>query len=82
MAVNDDLTRVRAGDQLIRGHQGSRREGLVNALGVDLFGNDKLRRLKTCKVCGLLGDPGDVCGRAPDGHTLDPLLPSPIIGGR
>lgn len=76
------LTRARAADQLIRGHQGPRREGLANAVGVELFGNDKLRRLKTCKICGLLGDPGDVCGRAPDGHTLDPVLPYPTIGRR
>lgn len=63
--------RARAGREFIGDRPNSAvRDRLVNSLGAELFGNDRLRGLVTCAVCGVMGDPGDDCGRAPAGHTL------------
>lgn len=63
--------RARAGREFIGERPNSVvRDRLVNSLGAELFGNDGLRGLVTCAVCGVMGDPGDLCGRAPEGHRL------------
>lgn len=72
--MSDPMTRARAAREYIDS-QGGRRDGLVNAIGAELFGNAALQRLVTCSICGLLGDEGDLCGRAPEGHTLAPIQP-------
>lgn len=69
------IEHLRAGRVLIDSlapRQTKRREGLVTALGIELFGDHRFTRLVTCSVCGCLGDLGDDCGRAPLGHTLAP----------
>lgn len=67
----DALERARAGRTFIGDRADSAvRDRLVNNLGAELFGSDRLGDLVTCAVCGVMGDPGDDCGRAPAGHTL------------
>lgn len=56
--------------------RGGRRNHLVNALGAEVADDDRLRALTTCTVCGVMGDPGDLCGRKPEGHRL--VGPSPL----
>lgn len=67
------MERVRAAGQFDQGYRGPKHDQIANAIGAELFGDERVQRLKTCRVCGVLGDLGDDCGRAPEGHTLVPM---------
>lgn len=70
--MTDPVELVRAGRAVIPERESPRRRGMVNALGVALIGDPRLAKLVTCSLCGVMGDVGDECGRAPAGHVLTP----------
>lgn len=70
---NQDLDTARALGAYVDArwpHAGPRREALVNAIGAEVVGDQRLRELLTCTICGALGEEGDECGRRPNGHRL------------
>jgi hypothetical protein len=73
----DSVEQVRAAGMLHSLSPLGTQPKLALAIGDALFAGGRLAALTECAVCGLLGDPGDECGRRPPYHVLVPKNGSP-----